>query len=84
MNTRMDNKARRDEVHAEVRRRFPGIVPMRDAYVYQIHRGWEFTGPRDFVILVDAEDCYDARAKGWQAWLDSKPWKGTGGEQDFG
>ena len=79
MITRMDNKARRDKVHAEVRGRFPGIMPMRDAGVTLTHLGWEFTGPRDFVILLNADDCYHARAKGWEAWLASKPWKGTWG-----
>ncbi len=74
MNTRMDNKVRRDAMHAEVRRRFPGIVPM-GAGVTLTHLGWEFTGPRDFVILLDADDCYDARAQGWEAWLATKPWK---------
>ncbi len=72
MNTRMFNKARRDSVHAEVRERFPNIVPMRDAWVTFTHLGWEFTGPGNFVIHFKADDCYHARAKGWEAWLATR------------
>ena len=58
------------EIHAEVRRRFPDLRPMRDAWVHRTGFGrWEFHGPGNFYAHFRAEDAYHARSKGWEAWL---------------
>ena len=60
------------QVHAEVRARFPEIRPMRDAWVHQSFNQWEFHGPNNFYTNLRAADAYDARAKGWTRWLESR------------
>ncbi len=79
-NSRTENRAIRDAVHTAVRARFPDIVPMRDAWVTLTHLGWEFTGPGNFVVYLKADDCFHARAEGWEAWLAAQsPERNKGG-----
>lgn len=60
-------------VHIEVREHAPSIKPMRDAWVYHFGRNhYEFHGPDGFYWHGRAGDAYDARAKGWSAWLERK------------
>lgn len=64
-------------VHAEVRRQFPQIRPMRDAHVwhvnnchYEFHCEYEDNGKRQrFKSDVHASDRYEARAIGWEDFL---------------
>ncbi len=45
----------------------------KDAWVWRFRRDhWEFHGPDDFVWHGSADNAYDARYKGWMAWLRSK------------
>lgn len=37
---------------------------------------WEFWGPKDFYWHGRADNAYEARANGWQAWLDKGPRNG--------
>lgn len=42
----------------------------KDVWVYRCMRDhWEFHGPDDFYWHGSADNAYDARAKGWHAWL---------------
>jgi hypothetical protein len=55
--------------HADVKKHFPHIN-LRTAWVYKTDRqSWEFHGPDDFYWYGHADNAYDARAKGWWAWL---------------
>jgi hypothetical protein len=59
----------------DVRPRLPQGFELRDAWVYHSHFGWEFHGPavapgRNFYWHGEADNAFDARAKGWQAWLN--------------
>ena len=60
------------EATALVRAKFPD-VKVRDAWTYHF-RGdhWEFHGPDKFYWHGSASGAYDARYKGWMAWLASK------------
>jgi len=59
------------EVIAEVRHRNPEIET-RKAWVWCAGRGrWEFHGPDGYYWHGRADNAYDARAKGWDAWLES-------------
>jgi hypothetical protein len=41
----------------------------KDAWVYKcMEDHWEFHGPGEFYWHGSADNAYDARAKGWQAW----------------
>lgn len=41
------------------------------AWVYHFGRqDWEFHGPDEFYWHGHADNAYDARAKGWQAWWE--------------
>lgn len=43
----------------------------KDAWVYQTSLGtWEFHGPNKYYWYGSADNAYDARAQGWQHWLD--------------
>jgi hypothetical protein len=61
-------------VHEEVRKRFPSFNLKKDAWVYQSGgRGsdfWEFHGPHNFYVCMKAHNAYQARAEGWEAFLD--------------
>ena len=57
--------------HADVRKAIPGVTVM-EAWVYHLDNRdhWEFHY-RDFYWHSSAGDAYDARSKGWSAYLDS-------------
>jgi hypothetical protein len=58
-------------VHAEVKKFRPEIKLWRAAWVYHFGRGqWEFHGPDAFYWNGRAANAYDARQKGWNAWLN--------------
>lgn len=43
----------------------------KDAWVYHFHRDhWEFHGPDKFYWHGSASNAYEARYKGWSAWLE--------------
>lgn len=55
-----------------VRLHYPEIK-LRESYVMQPFRGhWEFHGPEKFYWHGRAHDAYEARYKGWTAWLRKK------------
>ncbi len=57
---------------AEVRIHFPA-VQTKFAWVWHIGRNhWEFHGPEAFYWHGSADNAYDARYKGWMAWLKHK------------
>lgn len=57
-------------VHRDVRAYAPGIKVRKDAWVWCAGRDhWEFHGPDGYYWHGNASNAYDARAKGWQAWL---------------
>jgi len=59
------------EAHALVRVHFPAVT-LRSAWVWDAGRGrWEFHFG-DFYWHGRASNAYDARYKGWMAWLHSK------------
>ena len=52
---------------------FPANKIIKDAWVYRFGKGhWEFHGPESFYWHGQADNAYDARAKGWMAWLHQK------------
>lgn len=63
----------------QVKKHFPKIRIVKDAWVYHSGRGcWEFHGPKtgnadmpQFYWYGRAHDAYEARYKGWMAWLRS-------------
>ena len=63
-------------VHKDVRKAFPDIKnPMKAAWVHHsrsLRDTWEFHGPEDFYYCMSASNAYDARAKGWDAYLKHK------------
>ena len=43
----------------------------KSVWTYHFGSGhWEFHGPDSFYWHGEADSAYDARAKGWSAWLD--------------
>jgi hypothetical protein len=59
------------EAHAIVRVCAPWINLRRDAWVWHAGRGhWEFHGPDNFYWHGRSANAYDARYKGWMAWLE--------------
>lgn len=57
---------------ALVRAHFPD-VKLREAWTYRFTGDqWEFHGPDKFYWNGNAGGAYDARYKGWMAWLKSK------------
>ncbi len=43
----------------------------KDAWVWKSQFGsWEFHGPEGYYWFGDADNAYDARAKGWTAWWE--------------
>jgi len=58
------------EAHALVKQAAPSINVRADAWVYHfMHDHWEFHGPDQFWWHGSAANAYDARYKGWMAWL---------------
>lgn len=58
-------------VHEEIRQ--TGInTPMKAAWVHKTFDQWEFHGPDEFYWHGRAQDAWDARVKGWTAWLRRK------------
>jgi hypothetical protein len=56
-----------------VKKHFDNINLMKDAWVYNCSRGlWEFHGPNNFYWHGRASTAYEARYKGWMAWLETK------------
>jgi hypothetical protein len=61
------------ESHKRVKTLFPTINLRKDAWVWCAGRGrWEFHGPDQYYWNCRASNAYDARAKGWDAWLRSQ------------
>jgi hypothetical protein len=59
--------------HKTVKERFPDVNLRKDAWVYDHGRNhWEFHGPDKFYWHGSAGTAYEARYKGWMAWLESK------------
>jgi len=59
------------QVLADVRPLLPAGFKLRDAWVWTSDRKqWEFHGPDGFYWYGDADNAYDARAQGWQAWCN--------------
>lgn len=60
-------------VFADVQKHFPDMKA-RDAWVIKtsFRDHWEFHGPKSFCWDGRAANAFDARAKGWRAWLRSK------------
>lgn len=50
-----------------------GYKPVKDAWVwFDGHQGYEFHGPDKFYWYGNADNAYEARYKGWVAFLHSK------------
>ena len=46
---------------------------MKDAWVYEFGcNDWEFHGPDNYYWHGNASGAYEARYKGWMAWLESQ------------
>lgn len=68
------------EAVKELKEKAPGIRVMKDAWVCHAGRGhWEFHGPKtghadmpQFYWHGHADNAYEARYKGWMAWLEAK------------
>lgn len=57
----------------EVKKRFPSISILKDGWVWHFIRdNWEFHGPNEFYWWGSAGNAYEARYKGWMAWLKFK------------
>lgn len=56
-----------------VRKHFPTVKTRKDAWVYHFNSDhWEFHGPNGFYWHGSASDAYEARYKGWMAWLEKQ------------
>lgn len=61
------------EGHKLVKLHFPEINLRKDAWVWHFQRDhWEFHGPNEFYWNGSASNAFEARYKGWMAWLRSK------------
>lgn len=60
------------EIHKEVKAFNAKINLKKDAWVYSFGRTWEFHGPDEFYWHGRAANAYDARYKGWSAYLEKK------------
>ena len=59
--------------HATVKKHFPSINLRKDVWVWHFHHDhWEFHGPDDYYWNGSAGNAYEARYKGWMAWLAHK------------
>lgn len=60
-------------VVAELKKAHPTIRPLKDAWVWKAgFGGWEFHGPDRYYWHGRADNAYEARAKGWQAWMEKQ------------
>jgi len=60
-------------VGKDIKAYVPGTRIYKDAWVWCAGRDhWEFHGPENYYWHGSADNAYDARAKGWQAWLHHK------------
>lgn len=60
------------EGHKAVKKHFPKMN-LRDAWVWNAGRDhWEFHGPDEYYWHGSAATAYEARYKGWMAWLHHK------------
>jgi len=51
-------------------KKFRPDIKLKDAWVWSGRDGcWEFHGPEKFYWYGRAYNAYEARAKGWMAWL---------------
>jgi hypothetical protein len=58
---------------ADLKKHFPKVRAVKDAWVWKAGRDhWEFHGPDKFYWHGSAHDAYEARYKGWNAWMESK------------
>lgn len=58
------------QAHELVKLRYPEVNLRRDAWAYHFIRdSWEFHGPDKFYWNGRANNAYEARYKGWMAWL---------------
>lgn len=63
--------------HAEVKKFAPKVNVIKDAWVWHFSRDhWEFHGPGDYYWNGRASNAYEARYKGWMAWLRKQGWEG--------
>jgi hypothetical protein len=61
------------QAHNEVKAEFPDVNLREDVWVWKASRDhWEFHGPDDFYWHGTASNTFEARYKGWMAWLKSK------------
>jgi hypothetical protein len=61
------------EMQADPRFRSSGKRLMKDAWVWCAGRShWEFHGPEQFYWHGNAANAYEARYKGWSAWIDKQ------------
>jgi hypothetical protein len=61
------------QAHAEVKKHFPQTNLRSGAWTYHFVRdNWEFHGPDQFYWHGSASNAYEARYKGWMAWLRHK------------
>ena len=57
-------------VHKDVKAFRPSVNLTKDAWTYCAFRdNWEFHGPNEFFWYGRASNAYEARHKGWSAWL---------------
>ena len=56
-----------------MKKHFPHMHVMRDAWVWSAGDGnWKFNGPDKFQWHGRAGNAYDARYKGWVAWMEKQ------------
>jgi hypothetical protein len=61
------------EAHKLVKKHFPKVNLRKDAWTYHFHKdNWEFHGPEKFYWHGSAANGWDARYKGWMAYLKHK------------
>jgi hypothetical protein len=61
------------KAHEEVRKFDNSIKPVKDAWVYHLGRNcWEFHGPCKYYWHGRAANAYEARYKGWMAFLEQR------------
>lgn len=61
------------KAHKLVKQHFPKINLVADCWIYHFHRdSWEFYGPNKFYWNGRADNAYEARYKGWMAWLEKR------------
>ena len=61
------------QAHQLVKLHFPDLNLRRNAWVYKYPRDhWDFHGPDGFYWYGRAGTAYEARYKGWMAWLSKQ------------